>query len=149
MGGYTMTSAAMEPATPERSLVLVSRIALSTRDPGRMDVVVFQLPDQEGQAVRRIVGLPGDEIEIREDDVYIAGKKLEEPYRPSTPDGPPQTRPPGAPPASMSPTTVPAGAYFLLGDNRRGPGDSRTFGFVPRDRIYGVVWTVFKKPVAL
>jgi len=152
MAGFTVTSAAMEPAAPERSIVLVSRLSLSTREPGRQDVVVLQLPDQEGQVVRRIVGLPGEVVEIRDDDVYIGGVKLDEPYRQASPEAavPAQSsRPAGAPPASVGAATVPAGAYFVLGDNRKGPGDSRTFGYVPRDHVLGVVWTLMKKPVAL
>jgi signal peptidase I len=116
-------------------------------EPARGDIVLLHPADGEGTVIRRIIGLPGEEVELRNEDVYVNGARVEEPWLPSELL---QKVDPNRPPYFYGPFRVPGTAYFVLGDNRQGPAaDSRTFGAVPRDRVHGRVWTLFGKPVTL
>ncbi len=96
--------------------------------PQRGHLVVFLFPgDRATPYVKRVIGLPGERVEIRNNLVYIDGAILDEPYATW-----------GAP-ESFGPLTVEQDAYFLLGDNRAYSSDSRTWGTVPRDLILGKV----------
>ena len=101
--------------------------------PRRGDIVVFTHPDQSGKVlVKRVIGLPGDQISLVDGDVYINDEPLSERYlgRPDWSD--------------FEPAVVPAGQYFVMGDNRSHSADSRSWGFVPQHRLLGraalVVW---------
>jgi signal peptidase I len=103
------------------------RVAL-WRDPPRQQVVVFR-SKQPGSPdlVKRIIGVPGDTIEIRQRTVWVNGKPLPEPYLNMTNGGM----------DNFGPVTVPPGNYFMMGDNRGNSYDSRYWGFVPRASIVG------------
>ena len=94
----------------------------------RGDVVVFWYPlDRSKSFIKRVVGLPGDTVEIRSGHLYVGGRELMEPYVPANYlDG-----------ASYPPLTLPAESYFVMGDHRDSSNDSRVFGPVPRQFIYG------------
>ncbi len=98
------------------------------REPQRQQVVVFRAP-LAGQPdyVKRLIGLPGDRVEIRNGAVWINGRPLAEPYLSASM------------PASerFGPLVVPAGQYFVMGDNRGNSYDSRFWGFVPHNAIIG------------
>ena len=98
------------------------------RDPQRQQMIVFQ-SKQPGSPdlVKRIIGIPGDTVEIRQHSVWINGKPLVEPYLNTTNGGM----------DDFGPVTVPPGNYFVMGDNRGNSYDSRFWGFVPRDAIIG------------
>ena len=104
--------------------------------PRRGEVVVFRFPEEERDFVKRIVGLPGDTVEIRAGEVFVNGRPLNEPYV-TDPDS-----------GSMGPITVGEGSYFVLGDNRRRSDDSRPRGAgpgsqwrpVPAESIVGRAW---------
>jgi signal peptidase I len=105
----------------------------------RGDMVVFWYPlDTSKSYIKRVIGVPGDVIRIDQGEVYVNGMKLEEDY---VPDIYRDT-------VSWGPKSVPAGKYFVLGDHRNSSNDSRTWGFVPRDDIYGkavfVYWPLDK-----
>ncbi len=124
-------------------------------DPERQDIVVFQYPlDPSKNYVKRVVGLPGDTVEMRQGRLYVNGETLDETYiQHSQPNGnyyDPQfewqreylTR--DTDPGSYRPTrddwgpvVVPEGRYFVMGDNRDNSQDSRYWGFVNRDLIKG------------
>ena len=106
----------------------------------RGDVVVFQHPEQpELQYIKRVVGLPGDEVEIREASVWIDGERQQEPWvddahRKGFRD--------------MAPTRVPEGHYFVLGDHRNSSSDSQEWGPVDARTIRGravLIWWSFKE----
>jgi signal peptidase I len=121
---------------------------IPTRDVRRGDVIVFRFPeDPETDFVKRVVGLPGETIEIRDKQVHINGKALEEPYavfddstiypaQPALPE-PYRSR------DQFGPVTVPAGQYFSMGDNRDHSHDSRYWGFVPRPLLKGRAFMVY------
>ena len=119
-------------------------------DPQRGDIVVFRSPHDGTRLVKRVVGVPGDQIELRDDHLLINGQPAS--YALShTGSGPalvadetvsgkshPVMIDPHLPaPRWFGPIQVPTGQYFVMGDNRDNSFDSRYFGFVPRDNIFG------------
>jgi len=100
----------------------------------RGDTVVFWYPEDTTKSyIKRVIGLPGDTVAVTEGTVYVNGKKLEEDYVPSEYR---DDRP-------YPPQTVPPNEYFVLGDHRISSNDSRAWGFVPRNYIYGKAVFVF------
>lgn len=100
--------------------------------PQRSDVIVFKAPlSPENDYVKRVVGLPGETVEIRDGSVVIDGIKLNEPYL-ARKDS-----------SNYPPTLMQDEEYFVLGDNRRRSGDSRAWGAVPAENILGKVWLVY------
>lgn len=107
-----------------------NRLAYLFNDPERFDIVVFKYPDDESQLfVKRVIGLPGETVEIKEGKVYINGSDtpLDDSFTPETPMG------------NYGPYVVPEGSYFMLGDNRNHSGDSRFWKqpYVEKDKIVG------------
>jgi signal peptidase I len=121
---------------------------LPLRDPKRGDVIVFRFPlNPDTDYVKRVIGLPGDIVEIRDKVVSINGKALIEPYVihvdttvfPAVRALPEQYQLRD----QMRATQVPAGQYFAMGDNRDRSSDSRYWGFVPRSMIKGRAFMVY------
>ncbi|MFZ5428134.1 MAG: signal peptidase I [Thermodesulfobacteriota bacterium] len=105
-------------------------------DPKHGDIIVFEFPEnREIDYIKRIVGLPGDTIELRDNVLYRNGKAVDEPYKRLD-------KTPG-PKSTFGPVTVPADKFFTLGDNRDHSMDSRFWGFVPRDYIRGKAWVIY------
>ena len=97
--------------------------------PGRGDVVIMAFPkDTSRDIVKRVIGLPGDVIEIDSGQVIRNGKNLYEPYVTHSDS------------RTFAPTEVPESSYYVLGDNRRVSSDSRTWGFVSDEHIIGRAW---------
>jgi signal peptidase I len=122
----------------------VERLILPMRDIKRGDVVVFKFPEEpERDFIKRVVGLPGDTVEIRSRQVFINGTRIEEPYAhylfPVGDDeaGSFDVR------ARYGPVTVPAAHYFMMGDNRDNSQDSRYWGFMPQEYIKGKALFVY------
>jgi len=132
--GFTMTSSAMDPTFAQGKMVFVSRIAKGI---GRGTIVLAQVPGEETQVVRRIIGLPGEGIEYRNGEVFINGQKIEEKYLGPGNNVAAQFDVPA--PENFGPFQIPDGAYFLMGDNRRFARDSRAFYAVKAESILGVV----------
>jgi signal peptidase I len=96
------------------------------RSPHRGDVIVFRAPtDPSRDFIKRIVGVPGDTVEVKEGRVFVNGVGLDEPYIAASPE------------YRMDKQTVPDGQYFVLGDNRNNSSDSHVWGFVPENNIIG------------
>jgi signal peptidase I len=112
----------------------------------RGDILVFKYPkDPERDFIKRVIGLPGDRIELRNKKVHINGKPLDEPYVrylfPAAENGSDPTdfdvR------TTYGPETVPEGFYFMMGDNRDNSEDSRYWGFMPREYVKGKALFVY------
>ena len=102
---------------------------LGLNGPQYGDVVVIRLPTQANELlIKRVIGLPGDVVEIHDGRVFVNGQSIEEPYLPNSTAG------------SYGPTTVPPLNIFVLGDNRDFSNDSRNFGTVPLKNVVGRAW---------
>jgi signal peptidase I len=145
---YRIPSSSMEPtlhcAAPEvgclaarSDRVLANRFAYRFIEPERGDIVVFHTPPAAaeecpapgGVFVKRLIGLPGDTVEIREDQLYVNDEPLPEPYVNGGEVGDP-----------FGPVTIREDEYLMLGDNRDASCDSRMWGTVPRENLIGPVF---------
>jgi signal peptidase I len=150
---YRIPTSSMEPtlhcARPEDGCearfsdrVLANRFIYHFTDPGRGDVIVFETPPRaatacrgsSGTFVKRLIGLPGERIAVRDGFVYINGRRLNEPYIE------PERR--GGDDYEAS-EPIPPGHYFFMGDNRNASCDSRAWGPVPRKNLIGEVFAVY------
>jgi signal peptidase I len=156
---YRIPSSSMEPslhcARPAAGCearfsdrVLANRFIYHLREPRRGEIVVFETPPEAqvkcgagGTFVKRLIGLPGETIEVRlergDGYVYVNGKKLREPY--VRPDRRIQS-------TAMAPRKIPPNHYFMMGDNRSQSCDSRQWGPVARDNVIGKVFATYWPP---
>lgn len=151
---FKIPSGSMKPTLLVGDHILVNKIlyglripfsddrVLTIREPERGEIIVFKWPkDPSRDFIKRIIGLPGDVVEVRDKVVYINGKPLEEPYVQHTDD---HTR--GArygPRDNFGPVKVPPGKYFVMGDNRDQSEDSRFWGFVDFELIKGKAMIIY------
>ena len=130
---FLVEGSSMEPSFHDGQRLMVEKVSYRFGEPKRLDVVVFSYPcDHRRKFIKRIIGLPGDEITIKNGFLHINGQRLEEDYI----NGPTYGTY-SAP--TFGPVLVPDGHYFVLGDNRRNSDDSRypDVGFVPRKNLVG------------
>jgi signal peptidase I len=163
---FYIPSGSMEPTLLPGDRVLVCRVCTHLNDVHRGDVIVFSDPDpapDEGRGViggflhwlgegigvaqpenpdfiKRVIGLPGDTVEIRSGTVYVNGERVDEPYLDPHQDD-----------RSFGPTTVRGGMLYVLGDNRAHSGDSRFnppegVGQVPIDKVIGKAFVIVWPP---
>src|SRR5262245_8727552 len=114
----------------------------------RGDVIVFKYPeDPNRDFIKRVIGLPGETVELREKKVYINGKALEEPYAhyllPVSGESELHEVTSFDVRERYGPVTVPANQYFVMGDNRDNSQDSRYGGFLPRDNVKGKALLIY------
>jgi signal peptidase I len=118
----------MAPLLSDQERIFINKFVYRFEPIERGDVVVFWYPlDHSKSFIKRVVGLPGETIEIRQGHVYVDGRQLEENYVP----------PQFADASNYGPALVPAGEYFVMGDHRVSSNDSRMFGPVANRYIYG------------
>jgi signal peptidase I len=117
----------------------VDKRVLTVRDPRQGDVIVFEYPeDPSKDFIKRVVGVPGDVVEGKDKKVYVNGKQYENPHEVhKEKDIIPKEMNPRD---TFGPVTVPAGSYFVMGDNRDRSYDSRFWKFVRRDQIKGLAF---------
>lgn len=123
----------MIPVVQPDDRLIVNRLAYLFEEPKRGDIVMFINPDDESENyLKRIIGLPGEKLEIKDGLVYINGsdKPLSEPYINDSPKG------------NYGPYNVPEGCYFMLGDNRDESKDARFWDntYVKKEKIVGKAW---------
>jgi signal peptidase I len=148
---YRIPSESMEDTLLIGDRVLVDRISWRFSDPKRQDIVVFHPPFEGPVLIKRIIGMPGDEVSLKDGAVRINGEPLDEPYvrkvgGKSVPSEPFDN---GLPWSLQQPYTVPADSYFVMGDNRVDSGDSREFGPVPRSQLVGDAFARYWPPARI
>jgi signal peptidase I len=118
----------MAPLLSDQERIFINKFVYRFEPIDRGDVVVFWYPlDRSKSFIKRVIGLPGDTVEIRTGHLYLNGNELLEPYVPASYlDG-----------SSYAARTIGPEEYFVMGDHRDSSNDSRMFGTVPRDYIYG------------
>jgi len=115
----------MEPTLQPGYLLIVNKLAYKLGEPQHGDIVVFHyMGDKNEDYIKRVIGLPGDEVNIENGTVYVNGIALSEPYI-------------AAFPTYSGTWVVPEGSLFVLGDNRNNSSDSHQWGFVDMDDVVG------------
>lgn len=127
---YHIPSESMENTLLVGDHIIVEKISPRFAPPERGDIVVFKSPHGGKTLIKRVIGLPGERLEIKNNTVYIGGEPLAEPYVHFERTFFSTMR-------DFGPLTVPAGHVFALGDNRNNSGDSRVFGPVDLGLIVG------------
>ncbi|HET9077829.1 MAG TPA: signal peptidase I [Acidimicrobiales bacterium] len=137
---YFIPSGSMEPTLMIGDKVLVNKLSYDFHSVHRGDVIVFKKPPNDyspgiKDLIKRVIGLPGETISARGGSVYIDGRPLPEPWLPK-----------GTTTANFAPVHVPAGDYFVMGDNRGNSADSRVIGPISGSLIVGraflIIWPV-------
>lgn len=118
----------MEPNLLQHQRLIIDKISYKLHPPQRNEIVVLDLPGMEEMLVKRVVGLPGETVEVRSGVVFVNNEPLPEPF------------PHDIIAYNMPALVLPPLTYFVLGDNRGNSNDSRTFGPVQREHIVGRVW---------
>ncbi|RME85818.1 MAG: signal peptidase I [Caldilineae bacterium] len=128
----------MEPTLYGHQRLVIEKISYHLHPPHRGDIVVLRVPGYgQDMLIKRVIGLPGETIEIKDGVVFINGQILPEPYLDGSARG------------NYPSTLIPPDYYFVMGDNRNNSNDSRSFGPVPRDAIVGRAWLRYWPPYEL
>ena len=124
----TVPTSSMETTIMTGDRVIGSRLSYTYGQPERGDILIFKNPDDESVLfIKRLIGMPGETLEVREGKVYIDGDALDEPYLNVVTEG------------TFGPYEVPEDSYFMMGDNRNNSKDSRYWDhtYLHRDKIVG------------
>jgi len=132
---YEVFMVSMEPNFYEGNRVVVNRVVYWFGEPERGDVIIFDAPqNNDDDFIKRVIGLPGDTVEVKNRAVYVNDIKLDEPYVKDPPS------------YTMEKIEVPKGSYFVMGDNRNHSNDSHNGWFVTDDAIHGKAWLLTWPP---
>ena len=133
-GRFQVRGSSMEPTLHDGQYLIISKLIYWIHPPERGDVIVFHPPSNLTEDyIKRIVGLPGEQVEIRDGAVWVDGALLEEPYIAN----------PGFYSGEWG---LGDGEYFVLGDNRRNSSDSHSWGVFPQENIVGKSWLCYWPP---
>lgn len=144
MRPHKIKGQSMMPNFPDSEYLLTEKVSYYVRKPERGDVVVLAPPPEVSETdefIKRIIALPGERIMLKGGKVYVNNNVLNEPYLPSdiyTPTGPFMD--------DGEEFTIPAGEYYVMGDNRANSSDSRYWGPITRSEITGRAWVVYWPP---
>ncbi len=133
-GRFQVRGSSMEPTLHDKQYLLISKLAYWIHSPERGDIFVFHPPNNPADDyIKRVIGLPGEQVEIRDGQIWVNGVLLEEPYV--------------ANPGSYSGVwDLGDGEYFVLGDNRSNSSDSHSWGVLPQENIVGKAWFCYWPP---
>lgn len=128
--------ASMEPTLVSGEYVIINRLSYRLGSPQRGDIIVFHFPrDPKEEYIKRVIGLPGDEVEVKNGTVYVNGQLFDESYLNVKMD-------------YFGTWRIPADQLFVLGDNRNNSSDSHDWGTVPMDYVVGKAVIVYWPPPA-
>jgi signal peptidase I len=132
---YQVDGHSMDPTMHNGEFVIVLKAVYWFHQPQTGDIIVLQYPEDPKQNfIKRVIGTPGDVVAVRDGHVFVNGHALDEPYIAQ------------APAYTTAPITVPAGKYWVLGDNRNNSNDSHVWGFLPANEVIGKAWVVYWPP---
>ena len=148
---FIVDGPSMQPNFKDRERIIVNKIIYDIREPKRGEVIVFHVPEEKRDFIKRVIGVPGDTIRVEGDSVYINGEPIEESYLKESYDSkhaqgqdynekkfnsdfPNESFPDGKVSEDM---------LFVMGDNRSNSEDSRMIGYIPIDRVVGRADLVF------
>ncbi|MCH7472967.1 signal peptidase I [bacterium] len=140
VASFYIPSGSMENTLFKGDMLIADKLSYKVlgREPKRGDIMIFRFPkNTKLDYIKRLVGLPGDTIEVKDGIVSVNGIDLEEDYIKEKPF------------SDFGPETVPEGHYFMMGDNRNNSHDSRRWGFVPRKNLEGRALFVFWPPARI
>ncbi len=121
-------SQSMEPNLHEEQQIIVEKVSGYFKTPDRGDIVIVHVIGEETPLIKRVIGLPGEELEIKNNQVFINGQDLIEPYLASSIQ------------RDFGPVHISQGHIFVMGDNRNNSRDSRVFGSLPLNQIEAKAW---------
>lgn len=133
---FVVEGISMEPNFYDKEYLIVNKLSYEIGKPQRGDVVVFVAPNQpQYDYIKRIIGLPGEEVKIQNNTIYINGKKFDEKYL-----GSDEKTSISQNPSLIFKRNLGQDEYFVLGDNREHSSDSREWGVLPKTNIVGKAW---------
>src|SRR5690606_17271139 len=139
---FIVDGPSMQPNFWDRERIIVNKIIYDIREPKRGEVIVFHVPEEGRDFIKRVIGEPGDTVRVEGDNVTINGEPLDESYLKEAYEeahaaGRLYNREEGFPNMRFPDGKVPEGMLFVMGDNRSNSEDSRMIGFIPLDRVVG------------
>lgn len=145
---FIVDGPSMQPNFETGERLIVNKIIYDIRAPKRGEVVVFFVPDENRDFIKRVIAVPGDKVRYEGDNLYINDQKVEEPYIRSAleeyhKNGENYNTEVGFPNDAVQEDTVPPGHILAFGDNRRNSKDSRMIGYVSYDDIVGRADVIF------
>lgn len=136
---HKIKGSSMENNFHDGEYLLTDKVTYRLGEPKRGDVIVFKAPpDFQEEFIKRIIGIPGDEVMVQGGKTYVNGKQVNETYLQSD-----VYTSAGSFATEGLKLKVPEGSYFVMGDNRPHSFDGRNFGFIKRDKITGRAWLVY------
>ncbi|WP_274651565.1 signal peptidase I [Paenibacillus humicola] len=148
---FIVDGPSMQPNFYTGERLIVNKLIYDIRAPKHGEVIVFKVPEEGRDFIKRVIGVPGDKVKYEGDDLYINGKKVDEPYLKQSIAAAKANGEifnlPGLdssfPNENFKTDVVPKGMVLAFGDNRRNSKDSRMIGFVPFSRIVGRADVIF------
>ncbi|WP_441896108.1 signal peptidase I [Paenibacillus sp. YAF4_2] len=139
---FIVEGPSMEPNFYTGERLIVNKLIFKLREPHHGEVVVFHVPDQGRDFIKRVIGVPGDTLKVVGDDVFVNDQKVDEPYikeaiEAAHASGELYNTGPDFPNSNVSESVVPDGKIFAMGDHRGNSQDSRDIGFVSEKEIIG------------
>lgn len=142
MQPHKIKGASMEPNFPDGEYLLTDKVTYRFKEPRRGDVIVFEAPRTDDEEfIKRIIGLPGETVSLKNGSVFIDNQKLQETYL-----SPTLITSSGSFLSEGKEIVVPEENYFVLGDNRPASSDSRMWGFVDKSKITGRAFVIYWPP---
>ena len=133
VGRYRIDGNSMNPTLFNGQYLLINNVSYYLDEPERGDIVVFRHPDQDLNLIKRVIGVPGDQIQIRDREVRVNGILIDEPYIKESP-------------AYSGSWEVPENTLFVLGDNRNNSSDSHSWDVLPEENLLGKAMVVYWPP---